>query len=219
MYRLTTPLLLLAAVLFGASPDATADTTATDEIRLDRTSDDLRPHVEARDQRDRVAELAEVLDARMLLPNGRHHIVHCRRAPDGCETRVHHFARYLTDAGDDHAIDPYLLAALAVRESALDPSAVSRVGAAGILQLHPRGVGRHVPFVRDHRVRTRCLRQPGACQRPVVDVGAAHLSRWLTACEGVEAAIGGYAAGRCGGAPTHARGVLLELERLRGLRG
>ena len=209
MYRL--PLLLAAALALcaAAAPDhATADDTTTIETPH-ATSSPPAP------DRDVVRDLADALADRMLLPSGRHHVVHCRTAPGGCEARTFRFATMFVDAGRAHRIDPFLLGALAVKESGLSPGAVSRIGAAGILQLHPRGVGAGVPFVRDADVRARCLRRPGACQERVVDIGAAHLAGWLRACDDVESALGGYASGRCAGAPAYSRRVLRELERLR----
>ena len=173
-------------------------------------SEDPSPNRQAR-----VDSLAAALLERMMLPNGRHAVVHCRRAPGGCDARCARFAEYFVDAAIDHELEPELLAAIAVVESGLAPEAVSRVGAAGIMQLHPAGVGRTVPFVRSVRIRTRCLDEPGACQLVVVDVGAMHLSRWLTSCGEVDRALGGYASGRCAGAPAYSRRVLRELERLR----
>lgn len=206
-------LLTLAAALGAAAPmsDATADATVITDV-----DEDVPRTV---DQAGVATELADALDARMTLPNGRHHVVHCRTAPGGCSARVGRFARMFVDSGARHRLDPYLLAAIAVRESGLDPSAVSHVGAAGILQLHPRGVGARVPFVRSERVRRRCLDQPGACQAPVVDVGAEHLAGWLEACEDLEAALGGYVSGRCDGSPNYSRRVLQEAKRLREARG
>ena len=43
----------------------------------------------------------------------------------------------MSDAGRAHGVDPRLLAAVALRESAFDPNVVSRTGACGIMQLMP----------------------------------------------------------------------------------
>lgn len=43
----------------------------------------------------------------------------------------------IVDAARQHGVDPRLVAAVAARESAFNPSAISRVGASGIMQLMP----------------------------------------------------------------------------------
>jgi soluble lytic murein transglycosylase-like protein len=43
----------------------------------------------------------------------------------------------IDDASKQHGVDPRLVAAIAARESAYDPAAVSRAGACGVMQLMP----------------------------------------------------------------------------------
>lgn len=141
---------------------------------------------------------------------------HCRRATGGCDARLLEFARYLTEAGEHFELDPWLLAAMAFRESGLNPFAVGLVGERGILQLHPKNPrAKGVRFVRDSRYRDNCKRSVGACQREIVDRAALVLSNSLKKCGGdLEQALGMYNAGRCGGSRKYAERVLQERLRL-----
>src|SRR6476619_1866794 len=47
------------------------------------------------------------------------------------------YAPLFNDAAQTHDVDPRLLAAIAGRESAMNPNAMSRVGACGLMQLMP----------------------------------------------------------------------------------
>lgn len=142
---------------------------------------------------------------------------HCRRASEGCEQRMLQFADYLVDAGESRGIDPWLLAAMAVRESMLDPFAVGGVGELGILQIHPkRPDAKQVRFMRDAKYRTQCRSQAGACQREIVEHAARILQQSLTVCRGrLRAALGAYNSGRCGGSDSYAERVLKERTKLR----
>jgi hypothetical protein len=142
---------------------------------------------------------------------------HCRHASEGCDRRLLEFARYLKDAGEANGIDPWLLAAMAFRESGLNPFAVGGVGELGILQLHPKNArSRGVRFVRDEWYRHRCQREAGACQREVVDRAAQLLAQSLEQCGGdLDKALGMYNTGRCGGNGSYAKRVLTEMEILK----
>jgi hypothetical protein len=141
---------------------------------------------------------------------------HCRKASEGCDRRLLEFAHYLKDAGDRNGIDPWLLAAMAFRESGLDPFAVGAVGELGILQLHPLNRGsKHVRFVHDAWYRQRCQKEPGACQREVVDRAAELLRRSVEKCGGdLDKALGMYNSGRCAGNSRYARRVKSEREAM-----
>lgn len=157
-------------------------------------------------QRDRervVLELARALDARMTVwkraDGSPIHVAHCRALDEGCRARIVAFARMFADAAMEHDLDPFLIAAVAVKESALSPLATGPRGSAGILQLNPRGVGRDLRVVRSPHYRAWCARhRVDACQAEVVDRGARHLSQWIHLCEDVAAGLGGYNTGQCG---------------------
>jgi len=142
---------------------------------------------------------------------------HCRRGPVDCRARLSAFASMLASAARDHALDPFLLGALAVHESMLNPAALGARGEAGIVQLHPRGVGRDVPYVQDAALRERCQGQVDACQGPVVERAASALAESIRRCGGLDGGLARYASGRCGAGLAQARGVLEERDRLRAL--
>jgi hypothetical protein len=146
---------------------------------------------------------------------------HCRSAAEGCDARLAEFSRYLIEAGEQHGIDPWLLAAMAFRESGLNPFAVGLRGEKGILQLHPKNRrAKEVRFVQDAQYRERCQKQAGACQREVVERAAFILASSLKKCGGdMEQALGMYNTGRCGGSSTYSKRVLKERARLLQLGG
>lgn len=137
---------------------------------------------------------------------------HCRRAKGGCDARLLEFAHYLKDAGDRFELDPWLLAAMAFRESGLNPFAVGTVGERGILQLHPKNpTVKKIRFVRDEWYRTRCKNRIGACQKEVIEHAAHMLASSLRKCGGnMEDALGMYNTGRCGGSHRYAERVFVE---------
>lgn len=97
---------------------------------------------------DAQAEAAYELDLleRALLSfvtlDDRGHVAnHCAHAPRGCAARIHRIAVAFTAAGHFYEVDPWLIAAIATRESGLNPDALGRShGELGLLQLHPQGV-------------------------------------------------------------------------------
>lgn len=124
-------------------------------------------------------------------------VAHCRYARMGCAKRLELLAQWIEDAADKHGVDPLVLSAIALHESGLNPFAQGQVGEAGIMQLHPRGVGRQVRFVKDERYRDRCKKEPGACQKEVIDQAATLLATATKTCGSVERALGYYNTGRC----------------------
>lgn len=141
------------------------------------------------------------------------YVQHCRAAQGGCPERVSTFARMMGEAARQHRLDPFLLAAVAVRESGMNPLAAGRAGERGIVQLHPRGPGGGVQFVRSETYRARCARQPGVCQEEVLREGARLLSRAIERCGGVRSGLGAYNSGSCG-QTDYARHVMSERQRL-----
>ena len=148
-------------------------------------------------------------------------IYHCRQAAEGCERRLLEFAHYLIDAGERNGVDPWLLAAMAFRESGMNPFVVGAVGELGILQLHPKNPRvKNVRFVRDSYYRERCKKELGACQREIVDRAAEILARSMELCGGdLNMALGAYNTGKCGGNQKYADKILVERDRLRNAVG
>jgi Transglycosylase SLT domain len=177
----------------------------------------------------RVKLLSDAMNARIAIGTDRRTgrtipASHCRHAAGGCEERLSKFAHYLVDAGRLHGIDPWLMAAMAFKESGFNPFAMGSLGELGILQINPgRRDAKTVRFIRDEWYRKRCRNEPGACQREIVEHAAQVLSRSLELCGGdLSKALGAYNTGRCGGNRRYSERVLLEVEELRkmvGLKG
>lgn len=166
--------------------------------------------------------LTRALEARLTVwqtPDGdRVHVSHCRSEPQGCRTRVEVFARWIAEVARSHGLDAFVLAAMAVRESGLNPFARGSAGEYGLIQLHPRGIGRNVRFVQNESFRTWCRNRPGACQREVLEIGARHLAQAVESCGSLNAALGAYNSGVCGETRytrlvLEERGILLELAK------
>ena len=148
---------------------------------------------------------------------------HCRNGPVDCRARLRAFAELIVEfvglarSAGATAIDAWVVAAMAIRESGLDPSAIGRRGEAGILQLHPRGAGHDIRYVRDRVYRRRCQARVDACQREVVERAVDTLARGIQRCGGLRGGLGAYASGRCRDDLRYIERVLEERERLRGL--
>ncbi len=163
-----------------------------------------------------VSALARAIERRLTVWRTESRVVyvqHCRSAREGCASRVATFARLIGDASRRHDLDPFLLAAMAFRESGMNPLAAGAAGERGIVQLHPRGPGAGVRFVRSEAYRRNCERRPGVCQEEVLDAGAQLLSRSLERCGTVRDALGAYNRGLCG-ATDYSRRVMTERQHL-----
>lgn len=211
--HLSVSLLLLAGCASG-SP-AAGDTTAAQHRRV-AGRDPTRADVTGP-----AGGLAHALVARLTVwtrPDGTPVLARrCRRGPVPCRERLAVFAGLIEDAARRHGLDPFLLAALAMRESGLDPSAIGRRGEAGLVQLHPRGAGRGIRYVHDAAYRESCQERLDACQAPVLERGAEALAEAVRECGSLRAGLGRYASGRCRADLDHGEHVLEERARLRRL--
>ena len=183
------------------------------------------PVAQSVDYRDALGEhptslsLARAIDARLIVRESREgkpiHVQHCRVSEGGCRARIAKMSRLITEASNRAGVDPFLTAAIAVRESGLNPLAVSPVGARGVVQLNPRYRGKTVPFVYNDSYRAQCGLKPGACQREVLDAGLG-LYKWAVArCGGdVPRGLAWYNSGHCDKRNGYASSVLRERRRL-----
>jgi len=163
--------------------------------------------------------LARAIDARLIVRESREgepiHVQHCRVSEGGCRARIAALSRLITEASNRAGVDPFLTASIALRESGLNPLAVSPVGARGVVQLNPKYRGKTVPFVYNERYREECSRRPGACQREVLDAGLALYDWAVGRCDGnVQKGLAWYNSGRCDKQNGYASSVLRERLRL-----
>ncbi|MFW6086068.1 MAG: transglycosylase SLT domain-containing protein [Myxococcota bacterium] len=134
---------------------------------------------------------------------------HCRYFRQGCEARLQALADLITEVAHEYDLDPFLVGAVAVKESGLNPMAVGPRGSVGILQLNPRGVGAGLRFTRQPDYRRQCARlRVAACQEPIVERGTEHLAGWLERCGDLVPALAGYNSGECRQPSGYARRVL-----------
>lgn len=135
------------------------------------------------------------------------YVHHCRTARGGCEARLRAMAGEFVSAARAHNLDPWLLAAMALRESALNPDAVGAIGEVGVMQLHPRSA-------RGRRAISACRRSPDRCTAAVIWLAAEGLREAIDRCGSIESGLGAYNRGRCG-ETSYSRRVLQHRERLR----
>jgi hypothetical protein len=163
--------------------------------------------------------LARAIDARLIVRESRQgvpiHVQHCRASEGGCRARIATLSRLITEASNRAGVDPFLTAGIAVRESGLNPLAVSPVGARGVVQLNPKYRGKSVPFVYNDLYREKCSRRPGACQREVLEAGLGLYAWAVSRCGGdVQKGLAWYNSGRCDKQNGYASSVLRERRRL-----
>lgn len=126
---------------------------------------------------------------------------HCRKSVEGCAARLKAFEGYFHDAtaGKEYANDPWLLAAMAFKESGMNPFAVGGANEMGLLQIHPKN--KHAKGLKFHgseKYRTACRKQVGACQEEIVTAAVAVLESSIAKCGGdVAKGLGMYNTGHC----------------------
>jgi len=161
--------------------------------------------------------LARAIDRRLTVwqsPSGRTvYVSHCRSENFDCRERIGAFARMIAHASVVHGADPFLVAAIAIRESGFNPLAEGSAGERGLVQLHPRGRGHDVRFVQSEAYRNRCARRPDACQEEIIDTGVLLLTQSIERCGSVEEGLGMYNTGTCQ-ETGYSRRVLHERSRL-----
>ena len=138
---------------------------------------------------------------------GKTYIIHCRRDPRGCPERVNEIATLLVKAADRYGLDVWLLAAIAIRESGLNPEARGAMGELGLMQLHPYS---------HHGMKAKmvCKRAPSDCTRTVIFEAAKHLRECVDTCGQIVYALGRYNSGICQD-NAYARRVMREREALK----
>ncbi len=187
----TTPV-ILSLLLALASPARAQDVYSVSNSINDRIHDT--------GQDSAITELAAALNERMTVhttPSGRRvYVRHCRTADNGCQVRLRMYARAMVGVARESGLDPFLLAAVAVRESGLNPRAVGPAGERGLFQAHPRW----------HRLGDTVAEQ--------ARVAANHIVSAIERCGSLEAGLGAYNSGRCG-VTRYSRGVLRTMRELR----
>ena len=145
--------------------------------------------------------LARAIDKRLTVwesPAGHTvYVSHCRSTTFDCRERIGAFARLIAHASVAHGVDPFLVAAIDLRESGFDPLAEGSAGERGVVQLHPRGRGHDVRFVRSEAYLRRCARRPDACQGEIIETGVELLSEAIRRCGTVADGLGMYNSGVC----------------------
>lgn len=177
------------------------------------------------------ADLFEAMDIAAMprydYEHGKHtHWKRCKSAQvpgdtgiDRCHRRLRELASAFVDAGDEYGIDPWILAAVAWKETRWNTWAQGGISEAGVMQLagkakrHPDG--KLLTFYADPKA---CRRVPDECQREVVFRAAGIIAKRRDQCGSLE---GGLFFFNNGHACTHKNGygpkVLDIAKRLRAL--
>ena len=142
-------------------------------------------------------------------PDGTHPFVaHCRQRRGGCEAYARRYALLFDTYAERARIDPFLLAAVALHESALNEDAIGGVGETGVMQIHPHS--RIASWVRRW-----CRTSPSDCDAIHVQAGASVLGSAIRSCGNEADGLGLYNRGACG-ETSYSRAVLALRDRLRG---
>lgn len=169
-------------------------------MRCESAASECRPpeRMEAHPQ-----ALDEAMYRLMLVPSSVAHgkpyaWKHCREAPGGCDARIRAFGEYIRNVSDFYGVDPWLVAAMAVKESGLNPWAQGKGDELGILQIHPRRREASKIALFDQRERKRCHNRVGECQLEIVFTAIGILRRSFAICGNAVDALGMYNRGVCG---------------------
>lgn len=171
----------------------------------------LQPRRDVISERER-QQLRTALTLRLLLrvdAGGQPVMVgHCRAARDGCQARIAQYVDWLCSAAEKHRVDVWTTAAMAVRESGLNPDSVGAAGEFGVMQLHPKS-----PWGRVAKARCRTA---DSCTEVVMDVATELVARYQRLCSTRPKALGAYNSGACVD-NAYAQRVLKERDRLKQL--
>lgn len=160
--------------------------------------------------RVRADDLENALEGRLTVwvrPRDNHpfYVRHCTLAKGGCRARIRALAKLFNDVAARKALDPTLLAAVAVKESGLNPKARGSYGEEGVLQINPRN---------KHARKLRRTGDGAPTLESMVEVGAEILRACIDKCGSIEAGLGAYKTGRCDPSLPYVRRVLEERGRL-----
>jgi Transglycosylase SLT domain len=124
----------------------------------------------------------------------------CHNDQFSCEQRIRSLADMVAFESVAQEVDPWLVVAVMWHESRWNPFVESRVGARGVMQLHPLNSRfNDVEFVHGSDwYRKRCRRTLGYCQEDVIHEGVALLQASVERCS--DSILGGlamYSSGHC----------------------
>lgn len=148
-------------------------------------------------------EIAEVVLNRLTLyvrDGETHYTAMCSLDHFSCEQRIHTLADMVAFESMEQDVDPWLITSVMWNESRWNPFVVSRVGARGVMQLHPLNSRfNDVEFLHSGDwYRTRCKRTIGYCQEQVIHEGVALLKASINRCDNnILGGLNMYASGKC----------------------